>query len=409
MKKVGILTFHWADNFGASLQSFALQKEISRLGCEPEIINFKPKSLTMPYEYRLDLNDIRILLRGYPVNTIAKTIIDKIIFYGSNLKRRRAYDNFRDKYLKISGEALFSVSDMDKRLPRYDYYVVGSDQVWNPIFLRKADFVYGLGFVGDKGKKVSYAASVAQDIPSAMMDDYKRFLGDFKAISVREKDAKESLERLTGRNIENTIDPVFFLEKSEWKKLSKGPKKTPKHKFIMVYDIHIDKNAIEIINEFSRVTGYEVVNYSRKLSIIKSPYAKSAGCLFYNGTEEFLWYVDNADLIITSSFHGTALSLIYNKPFFAFLDPLKGCRINDLLGKIGMGSRIIFPTQGTKGSIVSKLTDELGHTSFSGYIEAGKILEENIRYSKDFLRRALDIEISQDKAVPKESNQGVPI
>lgn len=174
-KKIGILTFHWSDNYGAVLQAFALQKFISLRGFDCEIIDYLP-----------------------PAKSIFKKIIsrspgkqlEKLGLYAKHL----AFQEFRNNNLVLSEKAFRSLDLLDNAfVSQYSGIIVGSDQVWNPTFYTSVeDFfkVYMLSFANNV-VKVSYAASIGHDSIDTIRDDARRYFEElipsFDYISVRER------------------------------------------------------------------------------------------------------------------------------------------------------------------------------------------------------------------------------
>lgn len=206
--KIGILTFHCAHNYGAVLQTYALVTYLRKNNYDAEIIDYRPKSLTMshgimPWRRISRLNIIRkviFVLRILPFLTVRKERSDK-------------FQSFIDS-LPLSTR---KYTETDSEVTGYDIIICGSDQVWNPSITNGFDKFF-CGSVSHKGKFISYAAST--EAKRIISDDYKKYkevLSNFENISVRESELKNILQPLINKEITKVIDPVFLLSANEAK------------------------------------------------------------------------------------------------------------------------------------------------------------------------------------------------
>lgn len=151
LKEVGIITFHSTDNFGVVMQAYALMKTVKNFGFDVEIIDFKPKRLISQYKLFGNLRKRSIKSGLY------KTIlfcIKRILMGKRILKRIRNYESFRKEHFNLSGKSYFSKEELMKDRPFYDYYITGSDQVWNPDFFINIRAFYFLDYAVEESKKV---------------------------------------------------------------------------------------------------------------------------------------------------------------------------------------------------------------------------------------------------------------
>jgi hypothetical protein len=205
-------------------------------------------------------------------------------------------------------------------------YLAGSDQIWNP---NKCDKHFFLEFVRS-GKCISYAASMGKtEIPPENLDNFRKLMQRLDRISVREAQCKEVLQPLTDKPIDVHIDPTFLLDTQVWRQYEQEyPIRGP---YILLYMIYWDPACKAQIRELKQRTGLPVYAVCSALSRV---YADKR--LFDVGVEEFLWLVDHAEYVITSSFHGAALSTIFNKKFAAVINPATPSRIRNLLQTLGI-------------------------------------------------------------------------
>lgn len=314
--KVGILTYSSAYNYGALLQAYALRKCINNMGHECEIINYECKGVKDQYAFQMHFS-ILALKRN--------------LAWILSIKRRKKLDRFRNQ-LGLSEK--FTKKSIKNTNNLYDKFIVGSDQVWNKI-CTNGDTTYFLDFVEDTNKKNSYAASFgSKKIEKEDFDLYKKLLSDYSHISVRESDSIDLIKALTGQECKCVLDPVFLLEKGEWLKFVKKNKKRFIFVFQLVSDIDTIKYAAKIANE----KGYKLIIYSSNIHAIQY------GQVIRNaGVNEFLTYIANAELILTDSFHCSAFSIIFNRPFYSKLR--KGdnanVRLESLLKMFQLEDRIL--------------------------------------------------------------------
>ena len=340
MKKVGIITLLGLSNYGNRLQNYALSHYIESLGFDCTTIKNYP-----------ELNN--------PIKGI------KYILY-------RLYINIRGLRNK-DREKKFNKNNFE-----YDYYVVGSDQVWNPYFggVNNIDL---LKFTNKS--KISYAASIGvNELPIKYQNRIKKLLPRFKAISVREDEAKTIINNIIDNDIEVLIDPTMLLDRSEWDKVASNL--NIKNKYIL--NIFLGKNQNQdIINKFAKDNNYDVINLLDK----NDPY-------YISGPQDYISLIKNAELVCTDSFHSSVFPILYDVPFIVF-DRYESNPITNSKNK--MNSRIEtllkkFKLEDRKfNGILNK--DSFNHN----YEKAYKILEEERIKAKRFLMKALDKENNYDK------------
>ena len=251
MKKVGIVTFHRADNYGAVLQNYALQKAVGDW-CNVETVNYKCDFLERPYLIP-------------PFSEASSNLVKNILNhtrYLFNIKRfcrlRDGFEQFRKNYLKISRE--YNQNDLIGNSNDFDVYITGSDQVWNDK-ITNADIVYSLGFE-TKARKVSYAAS-AGSIQMISGQTLKN-ISQLDYISVREKDLQEYLVGAVKKSVSLVVDPVFLLSEENWEKLL--PNKKPKDKFIFTYSVsEMTEDVVKVARYISRQNNTKIYHMDHSL------------------------------------------------------------------------------------------------------------------------------------------------
>lgn len=285
MKKIGILTFHRADNLGAVLQAFALQHTIEAVcDAKAEIIDYKCDSIE-------STKDIKIR----SIKDIIKYIPMKAYYY----IKHRGFEKFRKKELRTTPKT-YDKSSIVSTLNDYDIFITGSDQVWNPDCSGN-DFTYFLDFVTDDSKKVSFSASIGQykftDKNAYMASS---LLKSFDNISVRESSALTELERMGITNGIELCDPVVLLDEAQWKQ--QMSERLFRGRYVLVYLVLDDVNTLACAQEYAKAHNCKIINNKKSIEFI-----------MHNSPAEFLSWIYYADCVFTNSFHGTAFSLIFNK------------------------------------------------------------------------------------------------
>jgi hypothetical protein len=311
-KKVGVVTIFGNNNYGASLQAYALQKVIENLGFDTEVIDidFADQS-----KDRLD--------RWKRLWREPKKIPYKIIrylkvkwyrlFYQSELHklelRNRAVVRFEYDHIKTSKKIL--LEKLGEYSTVYDYLVAGSDQIWNPSYWKP---VYFLDFAEKSIPKLSYAASIGVDFYTEEEKSYvRKMLKDFRAISVREREGKTLLDAFIDKPVEVVLDPTFLLKQEEYDKISADSLVEGKYLFCYLLGKN-PKHRVWAIN-MAKKFGLKLVTLSGGEMNTKDIHFGDVR-LYDIDTSGFLSLIKNSALVLTDSFHCMALSVIYRKRFF---------------------------------------------------------------------------------------------
>lgn len=331
IKKVGIINFACADNFGAVLQAYALEKIIRDHGFDSETINFKPKYIMGQYN---SFNNIDVAIKSLRLHSVLKKIFLGFKNMKKEKKRRNCFRDFREKNMVLSKKEFYTPSDLLNDNLDYDFFITGSDQVWNPIFKKNIGNSFFLDFAPENKPKIAYAASIAENVDKSMSNEYKVLIGRFDHISLREISSVPFVRSLINKEVKVTLDPTLLLEKDDWQYVLKEP--LLDDKFILVYDLEYSEDLVYIANEFANRLGYKIVSYSKKLN-----FKNGSRSFKYEGPSELLGYINNAELVLTNSFHGTVFSVIFQKQFYTIPHTTRGSRMIDFLNTLNLSDRII--------------------------------------------------------------------
>ena len=311
MKKVGLITFHRSHNCGSILQAHALQKVLKdKYQIDNELIDFSNAGQQRYYATLVSIQKPKDIL---------KNIVFGLFFVPID-RHRREYDAYIKKIFKLSDKFYQTDEELEGVEDHYSAVVCGSDQIWNTM-CSDADDAYYLSFVHHT-PKIAYAASMgANNILGKGADveqHYRELVNDFDAVSVRETNAKKWLEQLTGREIPITADPTLLLERSDWEKLCR--ERLHKGKYIFYYSFGYDPYYTEIVKRVSKETGMPVIVLDAKNWVKQKLFTKGIKLSKHSGPDVFLTLIRDADIVITSSLHGTIFSTIFQKCFW-YLKP----------------------------------------------------------------------------------------
>ncbi len=359
------------DNYGATLQSVALNKKLNTLGFLAENLNYNDKNRVI--NSLSTVRKIKYFLRK-------KIIVPLLI--GSKKKKR--FQLFRKNYLKQSAQKWTRKEDLLANPPCYDVYVSGSDQIWNPDVIID-DYNYLLAFVPDGNKKIAYGSSFGKaEISEEKKEIYKKYLSRFDDIGVREESGARLVKALTGKTCKTVLDPTLLLTKDEWSQFANENKE--KQPYVLCYYMPGDDivcNAItKVAQRIAREKGIKIINLG-----LKEHYRLKKGLDFRAtaGPEEFITLFLHADYVVTNSFHGTAFATNFNKQFYVpintALDDKKArhTRITDYLRLIGLEDAIVP---------VSKQFDFVFKQI--NYENANKAIEEKRKESITYLVNAIN-------------------
>lgn len=324
MKEIGILSFHCADNYGAVLQNFALQRAVKALGFAVETIDYRCQKISRSYGIQ------RPLECGYGTLKKVKTRIADWINYRQAKARKRRFEEFRNSHLILSDTVYDSDNICDAQ---YDVFITGSDQVWNKNIIGTEDIdVYSLAFTD--AKKASYGASCGE--LDCLIDAWDA-IWRLDKVTVREKDL---CDVLCQRNIDAEIvcDPVFLLNKEQWQQLICDIS-ARRHKYVFLYCVQDLKETLPVARNIAKQNRLKLYLPERcnKSTIM----LKNSRRVYGDGPIEFLAEILNAEMVVTSSFHGTAFSILLEKDFVVVLPENKSSRIKNLLQFVGLEERIV--------------------------------------------------------------------
>lgn len=367
---VGCITYHRSINYGSVLQAYALNQFLRAEGYDATLIDYS------------NAGQKKIYQRFEPVSSILSVArnLHTLAISGRLQEKDRRFTSFLQQVKKTDSQfhmpqELELISDI------YDFYVCGSDQIWNP---QCSDFdcSYLLDFVANKEKCVSYAPSIAvRDLPPEWNGVFREALKDYRALSVRERQGCQIISNLVKRPVSWVCDPVFLLPALFWGKEAKQGKVGWEDKpYIFCYFIGDVPGMRDFSVKAARVLRSQRVLVNKNLRDIGKPGKR----MYEAGPYEFLSLILGAKCVCANSFHAVAFSLIFQKNFWVFDDShnprAASSRIRDILSLIGLENRILS-------------VDSVARADPAEPIDYSKVrmdlLQTHIENSKRYLREAL--------------------
>lgn len=328
------ITCHDVYNYGASLQAYALQKYLEFRGHQVEIIDYKPEYLQPKSFWFVPQNS-----HYYKLAKNNKLIHIALCLYFAYKRfptrgRKKQFDRFTKKYLKLT-RRYNSYSELQANPPSADYYIAGSDQIWNSVMENGKDPAFYLNFGSQYIKKISYAASFAiSQIPKDEIGKIKIMLKTLDSISVRETTGLKILDDLEFKGTV-VLDPVCLLTKTQWEEVA-GYKNIIKGNYLIIYDLTQNDNRIE------ETAKYLAKKYDLKIITIATytPLKYATKNILNAGPIEFLNLIKNATFVLSNSFHATAFSVILNRPFAVYYKESNISRMADFLASLNLESQL---------------------------------------------------------------------
>lgn len=356
--KIGILTFQWVtnQNFGASLQSYACKELLNKILNikNSKIIDFDPTQLSMK----------RKILSFFTA------------------KNFREYNN---KFLNLT-KKIQNMDDLKKLNNELDIFVVGSDQVWRPIWFGEKSLHYFFDFVDDNKKKVAYAASFGVDYwegTTELTEKIKPLIKRVDYISVREKSGIDICKNTFDVEAEWVLDPTLMLKRVDYQPILDDWKNKDhlenKYTAYMLLDDNKD------LQNFGRKISKKL---NSQMNFIKGKSFKILGrdITFYNKVSQWLTYLKDSELVITDSFHCTVFSLIFHKNFIVVANKGRGmARLESLLSMVGLEERFI---RDINDCDIEKIINKT-----INYNEVDEKIEKEREKSFKFLKKALYEEV----------------
>lgn len=302
--KTATITWIKYNNYGTLLQCYALQYAIKKIGYSNKILD--DSWFIEPYQKSF----------RYRVSYFVKKILSLLLspfsihyFDDINNETVKLCRLFVRDYLDVD----YDVRNLDLVADRYDCFICGSDQIWNPgpqWYKRLNTPFYYAGFTNKK--KIAYGPSLGvTEYPEKHKKEFEYYLSSFASLSCRESEGCEVIKQITGKTVEKVVDPTLLLDEKEWRVLIGPPRK--KNGYVLCYFLSNNVWYTKYVYDYIEKTGLELYVFDNTFH----------GSLKYDrvlhtGPKEFLEYIDGADFVFTDSFHATLFSALLETEFVTF-------------------------------------------------------------------------------------------
>jgi hypothetical protein len=366
--KIALITIHNANNYGAVLQAYATKKVLSQYG-EVSTIDYDNRFLN----HQLDIFRFDMSVHGI------KMLVHDILRLPSRIRAVNRFRNFLRTNMNLT-QKLTADKLMQGKAGKFDIFLCGSDQIWNPEIVsedRSIDPIFFLSFANKGSKKLSYASSTGHhNYTEDEKKEIAKLLEDFDLITTRESDGVKKLQEiLPNRDIHHVLDPTLLLSKEEWLEALDIKLEEPKEKYILVYSVPRTELIRKAIDYYANKLNMKVVAIDQMLF----PLSKKIDTHIKDaGPKEFVELFANASFVITDSFHGTCFAVNFCKPFVSVSAGKRANRIRSLLSLLDINERLVSSE------------DDFGNVKFD--IDTSKILDRlNLARanSKNILERGI--------------------
>lgn len=351
---VGILTFHFSDNYGAALQAYALRRWLTEQGHRASFIDYRPAHIEHGGRLSMPTSPARIKANLKVVYLAVSSFIHE---HFGNRDQKEKFVRFREHFLDIpSGSALTDNEACLAAAQSFDLIVAGSDQIWSPSQHFGFDPNYFLAFANAfPARKISYAASFGRDrVSSSEAAQLPRLLHNFDAISVREASGVMLVEQAIGHRPVNVPDPTLLH--SNYTELTDRAPTGHHDPYIFCYGLRSPDNIRQTADLISKQLSSPVLSPH-------NPHRRwvEIGSTVYPDPGEWVSLVKNARFVVTNSFHGTVFALLFRKPFIvAGLTGDKApanARAINLLRTVGLDNRFApsFSAQNVQALMASEI------------------------------------------------------
>lgn len=329
--KIGLLTLPFNNNYGGYLQAYALMTVLKRMGHDVELIYRRPNR--SPFFRRLI----------YPLKTLVKIILRRphgsfIMNQESDLRRSgKLLMPFVDKYISPRTKPYYTTTDMEKScMGKYDVVIVGSDQVWRPLYVPNINDFF-LEFIKDnRVKKIAYAASFGTSTPEysrEQKNECGKLISDFFSVSVREKSGIDIIKDFNWNvncSPQLVLDPTFLLDKEDYLKHFQVKKLNQ----LFCYILDKNEKTRDLISKTEKIlhiSSFDIMEGINNRNFVYQP-----------SIETWLSNIYNSKFILTDSFHGMVFCIIFNKPFAVCVNHDRGAdRFLSLLSLLNLETRMI--------------------------------------------------------------------
>lgn len=371
MKKIGILTFHSAMNYGAVLQTFALYRTVQKLGYNPIVINRQATTIFS--------GTIRSIIRYLLISILPI----ELCACNKKLYVAKRFYLFLQKYLPKKTIPYFTNTQLHHARFDIQCIITGSDQIWNYNLSERQSPGMGLNmfvdFLPDQIKRIAYAASFGNNswcYDKVITSKVYCLMDKYTAISVRERSGVNICRDVFGKSAEAVLDPTLLLESTEYDKLIQDEPNIDSESYILIFKFNWDTEFCKLITSIAHNSKISVCSINSKVK------DNSYKTVYFPTVGQWLAYIKNAKMVITDSFHALAFSIIFNRPFVVLNNGFEERmdRQLDLIKALGFENRYLK---------CDEVMDKLSSLMDIEYDNAKNVLLDRKTKSINFLKRNL--------------------
>lgn len=325
MKHIGIITYHRSQNYGAQLQAYATRTALEQMGHQAEVIDCnrigEEKKL-----FHWNFRDMRGFLGAFR-NNILSLVCEK--------KRWRKFAEFSERHIGLSAPCP-TRADLESRCARYDTVITGSDQVWHPQIC-EGDTAFFLDLPLRSEQKIAYAPSFGvAEYSEEEAQRYMPFIQDIGHLSVREEAGQRLIRKHLNREAPLVLDPTMLLTKEDWNPLATP---APYKRYLLYFTILDEPPGLDaMVRRIAAERRLSIVRIGSLKDLLKPGFINARA----NGPQEFLGLVRDAELVVTTSFHGTVFSILFEKDFLSVLNNNnRNSRLETLAEQLGTESQLV--------------------------------------------------------------------
>lgn len=368
-KKVGIITFHASHNCGSMLQAYALQCFLQKNGYNAEIIDFSSKGQRELYSLYNKNKSLKFVIRNFIFHLHAKRL--------KNTRQR--YEDFKKNYFNLTN---YSTGKTNEIIDDYYAVIAGADQVWNTT-ISDYDDAYFLNWVKD-AKRIAYAPSFGAKNPFEYAKDIeqiKKYLNQFEHLSIRENNGQKWINELIGKKVPVVLDPTLIIDKEDYKKITSKDLELPE-KYIFYYSPSYSLDINNLVRKISKKYKLPVIAFNGKAYYLRGMELSGFKLPKFEDPTAYLQLMENAEMVITTSFHGSIFSTVYSKNFWVIKNGgMFGDddRVYTLLTKLNITERLI----------PNKFDENFDYMKSIDYNFFETLLKEQREFSENYLLEAL--------------------
>ncbi len=351
---IHIITIHHIQNFGSVFQAYCLQKYLSDLGYNVDIIDYRPSYY----------DDGRNKLKSF---------FGRMLNFRAYTSRKKKFESFIDQYDNLSSKRFTDINQLEEFYRNSeDIFIAGGDQLWNSFHPCGNDDAYKLVFTNSSNKLAIGTSMGRNNQTEEELNELAEKVKDFKSILLRENSTVERFSHFTNIQCSHIVDPVGLVDPEQL--ISMATKPNIKHAYAVMYLADSGKELDESVRFLSQEMGLKIIHLCG--------FRKKCYCDVFEkdtGPGELLGYILNADFVLSASFHATMFAIIFNKQFATLLPNTQtNERIESLLGYFGLEDRIIKST-----SDVSRLNKTID------FEPVNEKLKSFIDFSKEKIRESI--------------------